>query len=168
MSRAKIDHIKDLMRDGIVNRNAAMAKFGEKWQNTKNRTFDRHWSTAKDEFNDELRANEAIREQTRTETLQGEIAANIATESELDLVLSKIAMGGCRVQEFIKGEAIIRDVTPTEIIMAADKLYKRKGSYSPTKIANTDSEGKDIAQLNIIAPVGLKLEFPNNTDGADA
>jgi hypothetical protein len=158
MSRAKIDHIKDLMRNGIVNRNEVMAKFGEKWQNTPTRTFDRHWSTARDEFNDELRAKEAILEQTRTETLQGEIAANIATESELDLVLSRIAMGGCRVQEFIKGEAIIRDITPTEVIMAADKLYKRKGSYAPAKIANTDSKGEDVdSPLDILLKKGGKI-----------
>jgi hypothetical protein len=151
MSRAKIEHIKDLMRNGIVNRNEVMAKFGEKWQNTPTRTFDRHWSAARDEFNAELRAKEAILEQTRTETLQGEIAANIATESELDLVLSRIAMGGCRVQEYIKGEAIIRDITPTEVIMAADKLYKRKGSYAPTKVANTDSEGKDKENKTVMS-----------------
>ena len=47
-------------------------------------------------------------------------------------------------------------------------LKQMLGYDKPAKIANTDSEGKDVAQLNIIAPVGLKLEFPNNTDGADA
>jgi hypothetical protein len=51
-------------------------------------------------------------------------------------------------------------------LKALDYLAKIDGDYAPAKIANTDSEGKDIAQLNIIVPVGLKLEFPNNTDGA--
>jgi phage terminase small subunit len=49
---------------------------------------------------------------------------------------------------------------------AMEMLKQMLGYDKPAKIANTDSEGKDVAQLNIIAPVGLKLEFPNNTDGA--
>jgi phage terminase small subunit len=49
---------------------------------------------------------------------------------------------------------------------AMEMLKQMLGYDKPAKIANTDSEGKDVAQLNIIAPVGLKLQFPNNTDGA--
>jgi len=146
MIQAKIDYIIDLMRAGNHERIDAMAKFGEKWQGTSKRTFDRYWKAAKDSYAVEIRAKEALIEQSRTEQLQGEISANIASELELDVVLSKIALGGCKVQEFIKGDLILRDITPTEIIMAADKLYKRKGSYAPAKVAPTNPDGTPLEQ----------------------
>lgn len=75
---------------------------------------------------------------------QEDLLKAIATEDELDAVLSQIAFGNLEVEEWIKGEPVLRGVSPMEQIAAADKLYKRKGSYAPTKLANTDSEGNDI------------------------
>lgn len=146
MIQAKVDYILDLMRAGSHERIDVMARFGEKWQGTSTRTFDRYWKAAKDSYATEIKRKEAILEQTRAETLQAEISANIATESELDLVLSKIALGGCKVQEFIKGEAILRDVSPMEVVAAVAQLYKRKGSYAPTKVAPTNPDGTALEQ----------------------
>jgi hypothetical protein len=65
-----------------------------------------------------------------------------------------------QILEAVKKRALDGDIKAAELLL--DRAYGKV----VTPIANTDSEGKDVAQLNIIAPVGLKLEFPNNTDGA--
>jgi hypothetical protein len=67
-----------------------------------------------------------------------------------------------QILEAVKKRALDGDIKAAELLL--DRAYGKV----VTPVATTDSEGKDIAQLNIIAPVGLKLEFPNNTDGADA
>lgn len=130
-------------------------------------TFVTHWKKANEKHMEAMRAKELEKQAAISESLKDEIQAQILTEIEIDLILSKIVTGDIKVEEYIKGEPVIRDVSPSDIIAAADKLYKRKGSYAPAKVAQTDPEGNAMAHLSIIAPVGVKLEFPSNTDGSD-
>ncbi len=50
---------------------------------------------------------------------------------------------------------------------AMEMLKQMLGYDKPAKVAQTDPEGNAMAHLSIIAPVGVKLEFPSNTDGSD-
>ncbi len=93
-------------------------------------------------------AKELERQANVSEALKNEIQAEILTEQELDLIMSRIVDGNIEVAEYIKGERIIRDTSPMEIIAAADKLYKRKGSYAPTKQSQTRPDGSELPDTN--------------------
>jgi len=138
-----VDEIYGLLKAGkdrkeIMPLLTAKYKFGQK-------TFDLRLKAAREVIAAELRTKEGIRETTLPDEVRNEILEGIATESEIDLILSQIVKGNVQVQSWVKGEAVLRDIDPTEIINAADKLYKRKGSYAPVKNANTDKDGNDVA-----------------------
>ena len=119
------------------------------------RTLDNELKEAREAIRLEMEAKEAVRQAELSEQLKSEINASIKADLELDLILSEIASGGCQVEEFVKGEAIIRNVQPMEQIAAIDKLFKRRGSYAPLKQANTDTKGNDvipITKVEIIPP----------------
>ena len=105
-----------------------------------------------------MRAKELEKQAAISESLKDEIQAQILTEIEIDLILSKIVTGDIKVEEYIKGEPVIRDVYPSDIIAAADKLYKRKGSYAPAKVAPTNPDGSAIEQKQaIVLPNGASI-----------
>ena len=155
-----IKFILDELDNKNVDRAVVLAKFVKKWQ-VSDRTFDRYWKTANERHTEALRALELERQGLLSESLKDEIQAQILTETEIDLILSKIVTGGIQVEEYIKGEPVIRDVSPSDIIAAADKLYKRKGSYAPTKAAITDTEGKD-KDIPVLQPGPVLVAFPSN------
>lgn len=111
--------------------------------NVCDKTFDSLLKTAKERHEVENKAKEQLRGTILSEALKSEIQAEILTEQELDLIMSRIVDGNIEIREYIKGEPIIRDTSPMEIIAAATQLYKRKGSYAPLKVADTTVEGKD-------------------------
>lgn len=108
------------------------------------RTFDVRLAEARQVIAEQDRQKEVLREKMLPAVLKKELNAAVATDSELDVILSQIARGKCKVEEWIKGEVVLRDVRPSEIIDAADKLYKRRGSYAPVKQANTNAAGEDV------------------------
>lgn len=151
---AKIEFIVEHLAKGGERRDI-LAKFGEKWQDS-DRTFDRLLKTASEINTERNKTKEAERQANVSEALKNEIQAEILTETEIDLIMSRIVDGNIEVREYIKGETVIRDTTPMEIIAAADKLYKRKGSYAPLKVADTDKDGNDKKQT-IILPNGTEI-----------
>ena len=121
------------------------------------KTFNNRLKDAREIVLKEIQLKEKVREDTLPEAYRSEILEGIATESEIDLVLSKIVMGECRVEEWIKGELVIKEVSPTDIVAAADKLYKRKGSYAPTKVAPTDKDGNDLPQQPSFVTIDVSI-----------
>jgi transposase len=115
------------------------------------KTFDNLLKVAKERLAVENELKEKERQSKISEEMQAQISAEIASDAELDLMLSKIAMGGVNVEVLIKGDIVIRGVEPMEQIAAIDKLYRRRGSYAPTKSAATDTSGKDLP-LTSLAP----------------
>jgi len=140
---AKIDFVLDLLREGKV-RHEILAALGKMWQ-TPERTADRLIKSAAERLLQEQQAAEQARLDQLTEETKQAAKDAILSEIEIDAILSQIVRGNLQVVDWISGIPTIRDVTPTEIINAADKLYKRKGSYAPIKNANTDKEGNDVA-----------------------
>lgn len=99
----------------------------------------------------------------------------VAHELELDAILSSIALGSYtrkrKIPVFNKESKVFEVVsieeapTETDIIAAADKLYKRKGSYPRTlKIEHGGPGGKPIQFEN----VGTVLILPSNGREMDA
>lgn len=130
-----------------------MANFGKNWQTPKD-TFNKWYLIAKEKHTEANKAKELQRQELLSESLKDEIQAQILTELDIDLILSQIA----------KGE--VENTSPSDVIAACRELYKRKGSYKPTKISNTTVTGEDVNQLTISMPLGLTLQFPSNTDEA--
>jgi len=133
---AQIEFVKRELAKGTPRANI-LTLFVQNWPKTSTRTFTRRLSIATDEYESEMAEKERIRKENMPAEVKAEIMANIATETELDLILSKIAYGDVTVEEYIKGIAVVRGVTPTEQIAAIDKLYKRKGSYATIKNETT-------------------------------
>lgn len=78
--------------------------------------------------------NEALSEEQKS-ALQD----NLRTDLELEMILCQIATGNLQIEEWIKGEPILRNVTPFEQINAIDKIYKKRGSYAPIKQEHSGS-----------------------------
>lgn len=89
------------------------------------------------------------------EELKTAIEESISSDLELEAILCKIATGGVSVTEWVKGKPTLRDVTPMEVIVAIDKLFKKRGSYAPSKIAKTKSDGTDIP---VEPPIQIQYE----------
>lgn len=122
---------------------AIMAKFGENWR-TPIDTFDKWYKVARTRYEDENKAKEAERQRILSETMKSEISALIATENEIDLILSQMVRGNVQIEKWKDGDCVLTDIAPADVIRAADLLYKRKGSYAPAKIAQTDKDGNDL------------------------
>lgn len=145
-NEAKIEFIVELLANG-GERKDILAKFGELWQDS-SRTFDRLLKIAAEVTQERNKTKEAERGRLVSEALKNEIQAEILTEQEIDLIMSRIVDGNIEVREYIRGEPVIRDVSPMEIVAAATQLYKRKGSYAATKVASTKADGTDIEDNN--------------------
>jgi hypothetical protein len=95
----------------------------------------------------EIRQKEA--EELRVTQLQAAhleaLNKGLKSDLELEVFLCQIAMGDFEIEELIRGEAILRNASPAERIKAIEQLYKKRGSYAPTKIAATNKEGEDVA-----------------------
>ena len=115
-------------------------------------TMDNELKVAREAIKVEQDAKESILQANLSEQLNAEINASIKSDLELDLILSEIASGGVQVEEYIRGEAVIRNVAPMEQIAAIDKLYKRRGSYAPLKQAQTNTAGEDVQPTLIFQP----------------
>lgn len=136
---------------------AIMAKFGENWR-TPIDTFDKWYKVARTMYEDENKAKETERQRILSETMKDEISALIATENEIDLILSQMVRGNVQLEVWKDGTTQLKDIAPGDIVRAADLLYKRKGSYAPAKVAETDTDGNDKKSVVI-------FEIPNNGRG---
>ena len=126
-------------------------------------TLDNELKEAREAVKAEQDAKEKILQDNLSEQLKSEINASIKSDLELDLILSQIATAGVEIEDYIKGEAVTRGVTPFEQIAAIDKLYKRRGSYAPVKQAATNAAGDDVTPTIIFQPAPNCNDI-NNSD----
>lgn len=70
----------------------------------------------------------------------------IVSDLEIEVVLSSIVTGSCGVEQFVEGKAVIRDITPTEMINAAKLLWQKRGALAPVKVAETDKDGNEVVR----------------------
>jgi len=76
---------------------------------------------------------ERIRLMHMDATISEGIKDGLLSDMEIELILCKIISGGVQVEEYIKGSAVLREVTPTEITNAAKVIYAKRGSNAPEK-----------------------------------
>lgn len=97
------------------------------------RTLDNEMKEAKLTVDERNKEKERLRVEQTEQSIKESVNEAIISESEIDAVLSMIVTGRIEIEEIVRGESILRSVSPMEVIAAADKLYKRKGSYAPQK-----------------------------------
>lgn len=95
------------------------------------------------------RQKEAIRVDITTKVLKKVLEKAIRSDMELEAILCTIATGNAKVEEIVQGKAVFRGITPSEMTNAIDKIFKKRGSNAPTKVAQTDVEGND-AKVKVI------------------
>jgi len=76
---------------------------------------------------------ESIRLMQMDAAITDAVKEGLLSDMEIELILCKIISGELKIEEFIKGTAILRDVTPTEITNAAKVIYAKRGSNAPEK-----------------------------------
>jgi len=134
-----IDFIIDCFNKGVVERIDVMAMFGKKWQ-TPTRTFDRYFKSAKETF---LITQNSIKQAKEIQTITNEIdklkTLNL-TKIDRMKIAESIAMGKAKR---VEGQIIAP--SPSDQLKALDYLSKIEGDYAPTKTANTNSQGEDVA-----------------------
>ncbi len=101
--------------------------------------------------------NKVIEDQ-RTVEITEAAKDGLKTDLELEVILCQIASNNVSVQEWVSGEVVLRDVSPSETIQAIAQLFKKRGSYAPIKTAATDTKGNDvilITKVEIVKPTPL-------------
>ncbi|HRH83588.1 MAG TPA: terminase small subunit [Bacteroidia bacterium] len=106
---------------------------------------------------DEIATNKVLQELAERE------AANLLSVIEKRSILAKIARGEQVIPDFISGkygaEEVLRVPTANERIKAIDTDNKMTGDNMPTKVALTDTQGRDVPLLEkmIMEANGVKL-----------
>lgn len=134
------------------------------------RTIDGEIKEARGILTERNRKAEEIRLRVSERMTEEAVKAGLKSDLELELILSKIASADVEVEEWIKGLSVMRGISPMESIAAIDKIFKKRGTYAPTKVAQTDTEGKNVAPVlafTLTLPPGLNINLPTNTEGLD-
>lgn len=102
-----------------------------------------------------LEENRRVVHEARRKQLEKEAQENVISEAEVDAVLSKIITGEMEQEKkavvYNRDKGKFETVTyfekpdATQRINAADKYYKRKGSYAPSKT-------EDVTKPQVIVP----------------
>jgi hypothetical protein len=122
------------------------------------RCIDNHIKAAKKIVAERNKQKEAVRVMVTEQTLTEELKEAIKSDLELEAILCTIATGNISVEEIIRGNAVLRGISPLEQIAAIDKLFRKRGVYI-AKVAQTDSQGNDV--LPILSEMKVFLTGPN-------
>ena len=144
----RIEQMKEMLRAGLDR--ADILKKLIKTYKVSIPTMDNELKVAREAIKVEQDAKESILQANLSEQLNAEINASIKSDLELDLILSEIASGGCQIEEFIKGEAVTRNVAPMEQIAAIDKIFRKRGAYANTKVELGGINGKPIETTSTV------------------
>lgn len=74
-----------------------------------------------------------IIDKARAEAISNATKEGLKTDLELELILCSIASQDIEVEEWVRGEAVLRSVSPGEIVAAVKTLFQKRGSNAPTK-----------------------------------
>lgn len=76
---------------------------------------------------------ENIRLMQMDANLTDAVKEGLLSDMEIELILCKIISGDVEVEEWVKGKAVLRRVSPTEVTNAAKAIYAKRGSNAPEK-----------------------------------
>jgi hypothetical protein len=97
------------------------------------RTLDNEIKEAKNIVSERNKQREEVRLTTTAETIKEAVKGALLSDLELEAILCKIAAGKMEVEQVFGENVILREVTPSEMVNAIDKLFKKRGSNAPTK-----------------------------------
>ena len=121
--------------------------FSEKYD-AKPRTVDNLLKAAREIVAERNVERERTRVEVMTATVTEATQEAIISDMEIEAILCRIITGHMDVEEMLRGEPILRSVTPFEIIAAADKLWKKRGTYAAEK------------KLDVTEPVIIEWKQP--------
>lgn len=98
-----------------------------------NRTIDNEIKEAKTIIAERNKETEVIRLSVTKQMTEEAIKEGLKSDLELEVILCQIASGNIEVQEWIKGEAVLRSVSPMEVINATKTIFAKRGSNAPEK-----------------------------------
>ena len=149
------DEMFALLLEGKT-RGEILAENGKVWQ-LPERTFERHLLKATTKHREaQQESNAALNAALNAERIDA-LKTGLKSDLEIELQLLKIGFAEIEVEETTLSEqfgltTFNRMPTPGEMKAALAEVWKKRGSYAPTKIAATDKDGNDkdfIITLNI-------------------
>lgn len=157
-----VQYILEQLQSGVTEPSDMVAGFCSKFQKAE-RTFWNYWNDASERH---IKAQQAINE-ARDRVF---VEANVNAVNEVILSRQRVLEMTSEVvrlayDQVIKSEGADKSVYA--FAAAVEKLNKLEGYEKPTKVASTDSEGKDKDTIAIIAPEGFSIKFPSNTHDND-
>lgn len=126
-----VDEIVSLLRQG-KNRAEIIATISKKLQRS-TRTVDSLIKTATAKFKEDQELAEEVRVRELQASTAEALKEGLKSDLELEVFLCQIAMGDIEIEEIVKGEAVLRNVSPFERIQAINTIYKKRGSFAPEK-----------------------------------
>lgn len=132
-------------------------------------SIDKEIKEAKKVVAERNRQAEDIRLRVTEQSTEEAIKQGLKSDLELELILSQIASGNLEVEAWIKGEAVLRGVTPMESIAAIDKIYKKRGAYAPEKKELTGANGEPLQKQSVDlskVPLETLLELAKHLDNS--
>jgi hypothetical protein len=113
------------------------------------RTVDEYIKEAGKIVSERNKQKEAIRVKVTNEETMNAVKEAIISDIELEGILCTIATGNLKVEEIVRGNAVLRGISPFEIIAAIDKLYRKRNSYPATKLNLAGANGGAILTANV-------------------
>lgn len=152
-TQIRVLEIANLLESG-KERKDILQIFSEKY-NAKPRTVDNLLKAGREIVAERNLEREKTRVEVMTATVTEAAQEAIISDMEIEAILCKIVTGGIEVEEVLRGECIVRGVTPFEMIAAADKLWKKRGTYAAEK------------KIDITEPIIIEWKKPLNEIRAD-
>jgi hypothetical protein len=150
--------------------NKTMRKIVSKYQFT-DRTFCRHWKNAFEIHTQRQSERKALLTETEVETRK----YHIISAAERKEYLTKVILGEMEItlkrpfwnpeQKKMQMIPVTNPADERTRLSAIAELNRMEGSYAPTKVANTDSEGNDVQPP--LSPVQYEklIELVNKSGG---
>jgi len=102
----------------------------------------------------------------RAEEIEKVARIGLKSDLELEAILCQFAAGNLSVAEWVKGEVVLRDVTPMESIAAISQIFKKRGTYAPTKTDLTTG-GEKIISAPVLTDNQFELLMKEINDKSD-
>jgi len=97
------------------------------------RTIDNEIKEAKTVLAERNKEAEAIRLNVTKQMTEEAVKEGLKSDLEIEVILCQIIGGNVEIEEWVKGNPILRSVSPTEIINASKVIFAKRGSNAPEK-----------------------------------
>ena len=152
----KIVRIYERLKSGHTN-SEIIKEFTATWS-VSERTINRYIAQARAKLDERKKAEQAIIDEVRKNEIAKAAKENIMSDLEVEAVLCSIIRGEYEISEvrYVDGEIKTVKHKPThhDIVLAADRLFKKRGSYPNEK--NTPQNQTLVLQYNLQKPEDSK------------